>query len=263
MIDPRRKFAEPDKDIFRYSRTQVFSIILVTFGVTLTTMSSTQSRRPHSPTPQAYESSQSFMASYATGIALLTLALILSGLLGHQQDACFAKYGRSHWKEALFYLHALALPLFGFAAPKMANEIRAVSSRDNQWIQLQISPTLSSFSPIPLPILDYKSPTPLRLALSIPVFYIPLLINAVTQLICVAGVNRLTARVSSLTVTLVLVVRKAVSLAISVTLFNKESGKGKSGLMLWTGALAVLVGTVLYTTGSKKTWKETDEKKKE
>ena len=218
----------------------------MTFGVALTTLSTTHSKRSRAPTPQAQGDPNSFAASYATGIALLTLALLLSGILGHQQDACFAKYGRSHWAEALFYLHALALPLFGFTAPQMAREMRAVSSN--------VSPTTSNV--LSTPILDYKRPTPLRLALSIPAFYLPLLLNALTQLLCVAGVNRLTARVSSLTVTLVLVVRKAVSLAISVTFFNKEGGKGRSGVMLWTGAAAVLAGTVLYTIGSRKPQKE-------
>ncbi len=56
----------------------------------------------------------------------------------------------------------------------------------------------------------------LLLSLSVPTIYFPLVLNTITQLVCVAGVHRLTTRVSSLTVTLILVVRKAVSLVISV-----------------------------------------------
>ena len=66
-----------------------------------------------------------------------------------------------------------------------------------------------------------------------------------TQLVCINGVNRLTARVSSLGVSLVLVVRKATSLVISVVLLNGEAGS----LGLWGGAAAVMLGTLGYTYG--------------
>ena len=80
----------------------MFSVLLVTFGVALTTLSSTHPKRPRAPSTQSYDplireggaansDSNAFIASYATGIALLAFALFLSGILGHQQDACFAK----------------------------------------------------------------------------------------------------------------------------------------------------------------------------
>jgi len=47
------------------------------------------------------------------------------------------------------------------------------------------------------------------------------MLNTITGLVCVAGVHRLTTRVNALTVTLVLVVRKAVSLVISVVGVSK------------------------------------------
>jgi hypothetical protein len=58
-----------------------------------------------------------------------------------------------------------------------------------------------------------------------PVYF---LANTLTQLLCTAGVNRLTTRVPALTMTLVLVVRnKAVSLVLSVMLFDgSESHSG-------------------------------------
>ena len=57
---------------------------------------------------------------------------------------------------------------------------------------------------------------PFLFSLSIPHIYLPLVLNTLTQLLCIAGVNRLTTRVSALTVNLVLVIRKAMSLVISV-----------------------------------------------
>ena len=83
----------------------------------------------------------------------------------------------------------------------------------------------------------------------------------------------LTTRVSALTVTLVLVVRKATSLVLSVKggvlwrgvarLFGyglEEGGGGGvgkkyqdvNGTMLWSGAALVMLGTVGYTLGTAK-----------
>jgi UDP-xylose/UDP-N-acetylglucosamine transporter B4 len=131
---------------------------------------------------------------------------------------------------------------------------------------------------------------PFVLSLSIPHIYLPLILNTLTQLLCVAGVHRLTTRVSALTVTLILVVRKATSLIISVigvpqvALVLKEllgirdgewgvfgvnldpvirtlgtafvgSGEAKrpqevDNRMMWMGAVLVLLGTIGYTIGS-------------
>lgn len=81
---------------------------------------------------------------------------------------------------------------------------------------------------------------------------VPLLaLNVLTQLACINGVNRLTARVSSVAVTLVLVVRKAASLAISVLLLNRGrpgAQQGNAGLLV--GAIGVFAGTVAYAWGS-------------
>jgi solute carrier family 35 (UDP-xylose/UDP-N-acetylglucosamine transporter), member B4 len=68
-------------------------------------------------------------------------------------------------------------------------------------------------------------------------------LDKIYEVVCVSGVNRLTSKVSSLTVTLVLVVRKAVSLGISVLLIQGRSGN----IWLWGGAALVLLGTIAYS----------------
>ena len=87
-----------------------------------------------------------------------------------------------------------------------------------------------------------------KLGLHVPSYYVSLALNVFTQLLCINGVNRLTSRVSSLSVSLVLVVRKAVSLVISVVLLNGQAGS----ISLWFGAAAVMVGTIGYTYGGAK-----------
>ena len=224
------------------------SVLLVTLGVILTTLSSTQSKSRSgikSSNASSYPSSTMSMDSYkrySIGILILTLALVLSGTLGLVQDHTFARYGRGNWEEAMFYLHALALPLFGFTWPSLVAEVRMINSGPQVSLFKDFASVTSLNTLSPLPYLPIRPPT-----LQIPSFYIPLALNVLTQIVCVSGVNRLTSRMNSLTVSLVLVVRKAVSLAISVLLL----GSSRGNTPLWMGATAVLVGTVGYTIGSR------------
>ncbi|KAL0949063.1 hypothetical protein HGRIS_009161 [Hohenbuehelia grisea] len=225
----------------RYSFIQVTSVILVTLGVTLTTMSAAQA-------PTEAPESTSGLGTYYTGIAILSLALVLSGFLGLAQDWTWSHYGRPApassqqdgvhtksprklqddpspaWQESMFYLHFLALPMFIPVLGKIAAEAAAI-----------------------YPAKSVQQPFPKSSLIRVPTAFIPLILNTVTQLFCVAGVNRLTTQVSALTVTLVLVVRKAASLIISVVFM--ESGDIDADLM-WTGAIFVLAGTVGYSVGS-------------
>lgn len=154
--------------------------------------------------------------------------------MGIAQDATYEQYGRGHWEEGMFYLHFLALPMFVPLASDLREQIRVVNS----------SPVVSLASGLePLGLVPSKSPIGFVIdTIAIPSYWIPLLLNIATQLVCVSGVHRLTAKVSSLTVTLVLAVRKAVSLVISVLVI----GGGKGDEWLWIGGFLVLAGTVLY-----------------
>lgn len=212
---------------------QVTSVLVVTAGVALTTLSASTRSSTTTTDSTAY--------TYATGITILSLALLLSGLLGLVQDWTYTTYGRStssnkRWQESMFYLHFLSLPMFIFLRDDISSQLRAVHSPS--------SPRLFSTN--------------------IPTVYAPLALNTLTQLVCVAGVNRLTTRVSALTVTLVLVVRKATSLVLSVvgdgvvvkyaTRVMGEVGDNHShgrmevdGWMMWTGAVVVMLGTAGYS----------------
>ena len=274
--------------------------------------------------------------TYATGIGILTLALVLSGILGLIQDWTYAKHGRptlakaegpAPWQESMFYLHFLALPMFIPLLPDLAAQMHSLNSQGPRVelkfpIPLPASLNLTTtFPDLPppyslpsLPIHIFRQPGnmsllsitesinqnsttqsffhhPFVLSLSIPHIYLPLVLNTLTQLLCVAGVHRLTTRVSALTVTLILVVRKATSLIISVigvpqmALMLKELLKTRDGewgffgidldavihtlgtafvgsgeakrpqkvdnRMMWTGAVLVLLGTIGYTIGSR------------
>jgi len=184
---------------------------------------------------------------YLQGIAILTLALIISGFLGVVQDKTFASYAKSTpgagvrqadssadskavvlpdvWKESMFYLHFLSLPLFFSVRRDLA---------------VQFKQLFTSVTMFHAPLVAAR--------ITLPTVLPALLVNTLTQLLCVAGVNRLTTRVPALTVTLILVVRKAVSLVLSVLLYD---GAIVTWGMLWGGAFLVFTGTVAYTVSGR------------
>lgn len=223
------------------------SVLLVTFGVVITTLSAQSSSSKATTSTDHY--------TYAKGIAILTLALVFSGFLGLLQDWAHStrrklqssqseQEGPAPWQESMFYLHFLALPMFLPLLPDLAAQMHALNMKSPKAefqvpIPLKMASNYTwenivppySIPDFPIHLLPYSQDSsllsvtrtldedakyPLTLSMSIPHVYLPLFLNTVTQLLCVAGVNRLTTRVSALTVTLVLVVRKATSLIISV-----------------------------------------------
>ncbi|KAF8498485.1 UAA transporter [Russula emetica] len=233
-----------------YTISQVLSVLVVTVGVIMTTLSSNHRQGTVNASLGAPTS------RYLMGIGILTLALILSGLLGVVQDKTLASFTAltqmgtkpkvansppsteaaglpDVWQESMFYLHFLALPLFLFIRHDLTVQARAL---------LSSQAPASTFS-VPLAAAQFTLPAVLP----------ALLANTLTQLLCTAGVNRLTTRVPAVTVTLVLVVRKAVSLVLSVVLFD---GSDVTWGMLWSGAFFVFAGTVGYTVSGRTSKKD-------
>jgi len=210
--------------------------------------------------------------AYAKGIAILTSALVLSGFLGLIQDWTYAAYGRpsltsssdgpAPWQESMFYLHFLALPMFIPLLHDLTAQMREMNMtgpraefclppipipRSTNWTSEYPMNLTPPYSLPNLPIhlfrqtanaslisISQVETSSILLSFSIPQIYLPLIVNTITQLFCVAGVHRLTTRVSALTVTLVLVVRKAASLIISVV------GVSKVGLILRDATITCL-----------------------
>ena len=223
-------------------------MLLITVGVALTTASKGSIKESPHVSSTSEQTLPVKSGQYATGIAILTLALVLSSAMGLAQDAAYEEYGRGHWEEGMFYLHFLSMPMFVFLKDDMAAQVAEIRKGESVCLRDLTSNTLA----IPLPAVTLSKPLSTILniiaTVTIPRFYFSLLLNIITQLLCVSGVHRLTSQVSSLTVTLVLTVRKAISLIISVVVL----GGGKGDLWLWLGAGLVLAGTVLYTLGSTK-----------
>jgi UDP-xylose/UDP-N-acetylglucosamine transporter B4 len=149
-------------------------------------------------------------------LAILFLAQILSAIMGLYTEETYRQYG-PHWKENLFYSHLLALPLFLPFLPAM----------ERQFIKLASSP------PLGLPLLkrDVMARLPVDVMSTVDKLHVPsqlayMVINVLTQYACIRGVNLLAAAASALTVTIVLNVRKLVSLLLSIWLFGNRLSPG-------------------------------------
>ncbi|SPO22841.1 related to YEA4 - uridine diphosphate-N-acetylglucosamine [Ustilago trichophora] len=260
-----------------YSPVQIFSVLLITAGVLSSTLYSTHAPSSSSSSSSSSPSSLSTTPEgkeYATGVLLLFSALVLTGFMGLWQEKTFKLYGNQNWRESMFYSHLLSLPLFALRPASLVADVRNANATTPWWFGFgppssphnatpysagMVTNLLALISPPsnPLARQPKKDSTPTRIfdmtaflpikpsgiGIWIPSFYPPLILNVATQLLCINGVNRLTAKVSSLSVTLVLVVRKALSLMVSVMLVQRSAGT----IGLWSGAICVLAGTVGYS----------------
>lgn len=76
----------------------------------------------------------------------------------------------------------------------------------------------------------------------LPLLWMYLIGNMFTQYLCISSVYVLTTEVSSLTLTLVLTLRKFLSLIFSIIYFQNPFTIGH-----WIGTLLVFVGTLIFT----------------
>lgn len=84
----------------RYSASQIFAVTVVTVGVIYAT---TSAKTSNSKTPPSSGGGGGVSTGdYAMGVLMLTIALIISSLLGLLQEDTYQKYG-SEWREGLFY----------------------------------------------------------------------------------------------------------------------------------------------------------------
>jgi dolichyl-phosphate-mannose-protein mannosyltransferase len=178
-------------------------------------------------------------ASFEMGLLILLIAQLLSAYMGAYVEDIYAEYG-NHWKANLFYSHLLSIPLFLNFAPVL----------HSQFTRLQSS---QSFK-VPLSIAQNLPPTVNKALASTSQHVIYLTANAITQLLCITGVNILSANTSAVTVTIVLNIRKLVSFLLSIWLFGNQMG----GLMK-IGAAMVFGAGALY--GWETTYKIPQRKK--
>uniref|UniRef100_A0A671VAT1 Solute carrier family 35 member B4 n=1 Tax=Sparus aurata TaxID=8175 RepID=A0A671VAT1_SPAAU len=193
----------------RYSASKYLSIALVSAGIFICTiMSARQVVSPH-------RTCRELVPLYLKGIGMLTFALLMSARMGIFQETLYKQYGK-HSKEALFYNHCLPLPGFLLLSTNIYNH----------------AVYFSQSTPVVVP----------EIGLTVPIMWVYLLVNVITQYVCIRGVFILTTECASLTVTLVVTLRKFLSLIFSILYFQNPFTTWH-----WVGTAVVFLGTLLYT----------------
>lgn len=153
--------------------------------------------------------------------------------MGLYTEETYKIYG-GQWKENLFYSHLLALPLFIPFIPAMKNQFLRLASSPPLGL-----PSYEAVGTLPPDILERVN------GIRIPSQLAYLVINILTQYACIRGVNLLAAASSALTVTIVLNVRKLVSLLLSIWLFGNRLAPGTlfgACIVFGAGAMYALEG---------------------
>lgn len=256
----------------RYSRMQVLAVLLLTLGVVGAALADASAKGQSMEIGIGSDEDGSSLITSVTGFMILALAMILASFQGVYADRLYEMYGRSHWREALLYSHMLSLPFFLPTYPHLSSQFRALLSSPPMLSLLSsvvaddeltlanststvfgaVAATTAPVSSETLSTSINSAATSLLLALSkqplvrsilarTPVKVAYLLLNAVTQYLCIRGVHLLSANSSSLTVTIVLNIRKLVSLLLSIYFFGNVLATG-----VLVGAALVFIGGGLY-----------------
>lgn len=189
----------------------------ITVGIILCTLASASVEKKDAAL--SLEETQKHYQEWIIGITMLIIALIASSYLAVLQERMYTKYGK-HPREAMFYIHAMSLPIFAF----MGNDIY------NYAIKFTYS---HSFA-----FLGYNT--------GIPYLWMKLLGACIGQWLCILFVYRLNSEVDSLTVTLVVTIRKFLSLLISIFWFGNVFT-----IQHWIGAALVFGGTIVFSDFKK------------
>lgn len=135
--------------------------------------------------------------------------------MGIYQEQLYKRYGK-HPFEALYYTHLLPLPAFLMFGGNIMDHL-----------QIAVEST-----PVAVPVLGF----------AVPIVLLYILGNMVTQYMCISSVYVLTTECQSLTVTLVVTLRKFVSLVFSILYF-----KNPFTIYHWIGTFCVFYGTIVFT----------------
>ncbi|KAK2803802.1 golgi uridine diphosphate-N- acetylglucosamine transporter [Onygenales sp. PD_10] len=247
----------------RYTRTQVLAVLLLTIGVVGAALADANAKGKSLDIGLHTSGSEGpSLLTSLTGFTILGLAMILSAFQGVYADRLYETHGRNHWREALFYSHALSLPFFIPSYPKLLPQLKALFSSSPLLESISTPLLFSNASASAAAAASTAHITSARTLLNsatallhslpthpllkpilaqTPIKIVYLVLNALTQYVCIRGVHLLSAKSSSLTVTIVLNIRKLVSLILSVYVFGNVLARG-----VLVGAAVVFLGGGIY-----------------
>ncbi|OMJ28026.1 UDP-xylose and UDP-N-acetylglucosamine transporter [Smittium culicis] len=173
--------------------------------------------------------------TWTVGVALLAASVVFASMLGLYQESVYKKYN-GNWKESLFYLHFLALPFFTFSWSEIAKQSEFISH--GTLLEANLSP-LNNIASVTRNLLFGKYFHCWAILGNWP-YLIAILFS---QVICTMGVNYLSLKVTSLTLNLVLTLRKLISLFLSFVLFENNISFG-----FGVGCFLAISGAFLYVS---------------
>ncbi|KAL0481320.1 UDP-xylose and UDP-N-acetylglucosamine transporter [Acrasis kona] len=156
-------------------------------------------------------------SKWSFGIFILSIAQIMAGLLGNLQQYGYKHYGKDY-KENMFYCHVLSLPFFLFVSGDISSALEQFNSK--------------------------------------PILWVYLLLNMATQYVCVSGVYRSTLILGTLTTTLVITVRKFISIIISLVYFDNTFTA-----LHWVASALVFGGGIAFSLSGEEPKKEQTKQK--
>ncbi|XP_022215705.2 UDP-xylose and UDP-N-acetylglucosamine transporter [Drosophila obscura] len=190
-----------------YRMGQYISVIMISVGIFICTYFSSRDLPVHSAT-------EADVWRWLVGVMLLVLALFVSSYMGITQELLYRRHGKCA-REALYYTHLLPLPAFLLMHDNISDHWRLACAGE-------------AFA---LPLLG----------VSVPLILLYLLGNVLTQHMCISSVYALTTECSSLTVTLIITLRKFISLVFSIVYFRNPFT-----VYHWLGTVMVFVGTLMF-----------------
>ncbi|XP_055338330.1 nucleotide sugar transporter SLC35B4-like [Paramacrobiotus metropolitanus] len=213
----------------RYPASKWVSIFLVSGGIILCTLASADDAlKKHenremdvdeissTAVEKDSRSERGGFVSLCIGVGLVSFSVFVAAGLGLFQEILFKRYGR-HSQEGVFYTHILPLPCFIFAAESLIQHVHVYNASE-----------------------PYFSDVLMR-QIPVPRLWLLMLANVITFFGCSSSVVSLMTICSSLTVTLVLTLRKFFSIFISVYWFDNTFHTRH-----WVGTFFVFLGTLLY-----------------
>lgn len=156
------------------------------------------------------------------GISILLLTTIIGSVTSLCKEQWYQSGSggrRPEWKEVLYYNYFYGLIIYVLLLPQVASEFGKLRAA------IAGAPDTSQ--------IGYTAAT--------------FLMNWITQLCCILGVNALVFRISALSLTIVLLVRRFLSLMLSIYFFdNPVSFVG------YVGAACVFAGAITYSFGGSR-----------
>ncbi|XP_063929306.1 nucleotide sugar transporter SLC35B4 [Zophobas morio] len=201
----------------KYTLEKYISVAMITLGIIICTLMSSggdKKKCTDCDAPIEQKQADDHFFWWIIGIALLTTALLLSARMGIYQESIYKHHGK-HPQEALYYTHLYSIPGFIFYSSSI-------------WEHMQIA---SASEPYQIPFVDFIIPT----------LWLWIFLNVTTQYLCISSVYVLTTECTSLTVTLVITLRKFLSLIFSIVYFQNPFT-----IYHWFGSGLVFFGTLLF-----------------